>query len=342
MLILRPIVKSDTEAFIDLAFKAGIGLTSLPKNRQILTQRISQSIESFSKEIQQPGNERYLFVLEDLKTNTIGGVCGIIAKENSKIPQYYYRIEQFTPKQVHPSVPVHPIPILRTIHYYDAPSEICSLFLLPEFRHDHYGRLLSLGRFLFIGDNLHRFDPCLYAKMCGYFNEDKVSLFWEGIGRHFFDIDFDSLVHLTDEEEIDIGSILPTYPIYISLLPKQVQECIGKIHQETRPAINMLMQEGFQISDEMHVFDGGPILEIETKEVRSIKESILGKVIEISNRPIESQTYIVSNNRLDFRACFSTLQIQKNGISIPAQTADALNVHLDDTIRFVTLHGEPL
>src|SRR5437870_1884708 len=135
MIIVRPIRNNDAEVFIKFAFTAGIGMTSMPKNREQLHKKIIDSEMSFSKDIQKPGNEEYLFVLEDLATGSIGGTCGINSKTGFVQPKYFYRIETEQNDSAILSAPQQ-IPVMNVVSYRDASSEICSLYLLPEFRRE--------------------------------------------------------------------------------------------------------------------------------------------------------------------------------------------------------------
>lgn len=335
MIIVRPIKQSDAESFIQLAFTAGIGMTSMPKNREILLEKITASERAFSNDVTQPGAEEYLFVLEDLTTGEIGGTCGINAKTGCGQPKYFYQIEkeqQFSKVLSEPQQ----IMLMRPVCYRDAPSEICSLYLLPEYRKEGLGRLLSLSRFLFAACHLHRFDSTIYAEMRGFVDKAENCPFWDGVGRHFLDIDYDELMRLRDFGNFDPSEVLPEHPIYLSLLPTEVQDVIGKIHSNTWPAYNMLTQEGFYATNEIDVFDGGPKIEALLREVRAVKASHQDTIIEIHRSPIESSRYIISNNRLNFRSCFSSLSKGAKGISISADAAEALQLNVGDTIRYVT------
>lgn len=339
MLVIRSISKKDAEAFIELAFEAGMGLTSLPKNREVLLQRIEDSERSFLKEIRLPDDENYLFVLEDTETKKLGGVCGITSQAGQSTPLYFYHIET-----TYQSGPLYTtpfkIPLMRMVRYYNAPTEICSLYLSPTFRHEGLGRLLSLSRFLFIACHRERFDKIIFAEMRGYHNKSLISPFWEGIGKNFIDLEFKTLMHLRDEGSLDISQVLPTNPIYISLLPKNIQDSIGKIHPNTLPALNMLIQEGFYHTDEIDVFDGGPKIEAETDQIRTIKESILAKIKGISEVCDKGPHYIICNNCLDFRACLGFLQIDSlNEVFISSEVAQALKLQIGDLIRYAAPKG---
>lgn len=330
--VVRPISLNDTESFIDIALHASLGMTSMPKNRERLVKRIDDSLQAFQQDVQKPENERYIFVIEDTQTKEIGGTSSIVAREKHEHPVCIFSKQEFiTPTKI--------IPILQKVSYYDTPSEICSLYLLNKFQKQGAGRLLSLARYLYIAAFPDRFDKMVWSWLRGYIDANNHSAFWDGIGRHFFEHTLEDLMHLRDIRAIDINSIIPDHPIYIDLLPKIVQKFIGKVHHDTLPALNILFQEGFQMTDDMDPIDGGPIVEAETATVRTISTSIIEKVYEITKDPINSPQFILSNNNRDFRACYGKLKrLGHHGVSIHEEVAKALNVGAGDLIRYVTTH----
>lgn len=329
MYVVRPITKRDTEAFIDMAFKAS-GMTSLPKNRALLQQKIADSEHAFATYVEKPGNEKYIFVLENLSTHTIGGICGIDAKTGIDHPLYFYHIEESQESSMQQSNP-----IMRIVEYRNGPSEIRSLFLTHELRREGVGRLLSLSRFLFIATHRPRFDDTLFAEMRGYVDGHGHTPFWEGIGQHFFDMDIDQINALRDQGLITTPAILPHNPIYISLLPPEVVESIGKVHDGTQPALKLLVEEGFHLTNDVDVFDGGPKIEAKTDDIREVGRSLVATIAEISSHPIDAPRCIACNNRLDFRACYASLAKDSSpGVVIAAEVAEALHVKVGDTIRY--------
>lgn len=334
MMIIRPIRSEDTETFVKIAFDAGIGLTSLPKNREKLVERIHKSEASFRKNVMHPADEFYLFVLEDLQTGKIGGTCGITAQTARQSPLFFYRVER---KEKHEDAAhaIRKIPTMRAVQYRNYWSEICSLYLCDDFRHHGIGRLLSLSRFLFIANDPKRFTKMLFAEMRGHI-ADHGCVFWEGIGKHFVEAEFETLMQMRDDGQIDLTQALPAHPIYLELLPKEVQDSIGTVHENTMPALKMLLQEGFQLSHEIDVCDGGPKVEVEVCEIRSIKKSSVKPVAEIVKQPISSPQHILAKQSTDFRACLGTIDANKNGgVVITAECAAALQLKVGDTIRYV-------
>lgn len=334
--VIRPINWNDLDAFTSFALMARVGITSMPKNRDLLRKKIETSLCSFAAEISEPKKESYLFVLENMHSGETGGVCGICSKTGVTEPKYYYQVDIIhkeamglpVPKQIH---------VLRPINFHNGPTEIGNLYLDPHFRKEGLGRLLSLSRFLFIACFPDRFDDVVVAEMRGDIDKNNTSPFWEGFGRHFLDMEFPELMHLLEKGKGFIPRILPDFPVYISLLSKQTQEAIGKVHENTRPALNLLNQEGFKHSDYIDIFDAGPMITARQESIRTIKESKLANVHEIKEGPIESELFILCNNQIDFRACYGKLQIAaEDNVIISPSVAEALKVKTGDLIRYVT------
>lgn len=337
MIVIRPITKSDLKVFAEFSFESLLGMTNLPRDRDKLHDKMTLSELSFQKHVEKPGGEEYFFVLEDLTTGRIGGTCGILSQNNAR-RNFLYRIESISLDAKHISSPKE-IKILRAIYSSLAASEVCSLYLQPTFRHSGQGRLLSLSRFLFIAAHRHRFEKKITAEMRGYIDQRQISPFWEAVGSHFCNLSFVEVMAQLDQDRTFISEILPKFPIYISLLPKEAQEVIGKTHESTKPAINMLMQEGFAFNNEVDIFDGGPLLVAPTNSIRAIKNSTLTHITTTSDSLSEETEYILANDRLDFRACFGRMQIlSKNHALINEEVANALLVNDGDSIRYISIH----
>lgn len=340
MIIIRPIKEKDTEAFVKMAFEAGIGMTSMPKNREILEKRVQESVQSFADAAFAFESGCYLFVLEDLKNKIIGGTCGIIPKTGRHSPLPFYHVKHLEQhKRIGSSIKT--VPTLHVVHHKNYWTEICSLYLTKDYRHSGLGRLLSLSRFLFIAAFPERFDTKIFAEMRGHVNASKVSTFWEGIGQHFVDTDFETLMHLRDEGVMDLKEALPLHPIYIELLPKNVQDSLGKIHEETQAALQMLTQEGFQLSNEFDVCDGGPKIEATTTKIRSVEASVVGEVGEMTRETLNTSPLLLSNNKIAFKACLSPIKKHSSeAIIVPIDVAEALDLNIGDKIRYVSPYKE--
>jgi len=327
MIIIRPIKKSDFAAFEALANIASTGMTNLPKNHSVLERKINESLLSFSKHLDCVEQENYLFLLENSETSEIGGTCAIISKTGLQKPLHFFKT-RFLEK--------NGMKLLDAVSYTNAPSEICALYLKPEFRKEGWGRLLSLSRFMFMAAFPTRFDDLVFAEMRGFISKENRSPFWEAIGQHFLDIDYVDLMDRVGSGLLDYRHVIPDYPLYVSLLPKEVQEIIGTVHPSTKPALNMLLQQGFVLTGEVDLFDAGPRIEAKTAHVHTIKESLTGNVASITHTSFDAVRYIISNERLDFRACYGQLHVPGNGqIYLSPEMASGLEVKLGDLIRYI-------
>ena len=336
MFVIRPVRQHEGPAIEKLVKHVSLGITSLPRSRELIEHRINQSIKAFSQvNLNQPVNEKYLFAFEDTKTAEIIGVCGIYSKTGIDEPLYFYRIKTIYEKS--DSLPLSTdIKVLVPIYYPHGPSEIGSLFLKPQFRKEGIGRLLSLSRFLFMATFPERFDQKVFALMRAFHDKEQHFPFWEGVGRHFIAMEYGQFIEIRHQREHFIQNVLAKYPVYVSLLTKDTQEAIGRIHPNTQPALTMLMKEGFYLTDEIDLFDGGPKVEAITSEIRTIKKSRVATVEDITAREFNSPRYLISNLNLDFRACQGTMGVHENAkVALNKDTADALSIKIGDKIRYI-------
>ncbi|RMH43944.1 MAG: arginine N-succinyltransferase [Gammaproteobacteria bacterium] len=335
MVVVRPAQLDDVETMYQLALEAGHGLTTLPANRERLTQKVLHSQASFDKSVQAAGDEYYLFVLE----NDDGEVIGTSALEAAvglKQPFYTYKVGTI----VHSShtLGVHnQVETLFLGNDYTGATELCTLFLSPRYRKGHNGRLLSKARFLFLAQFPERFANLVIAEMRGYSDEQGRSPFWEALGRHFFSMSFaeaDRLSGLGSNQFI--AELMPKHPIYTCLLPEEARQVIGQVHPHTRPALKLLQSDGFRYRKYVDIFDAGPTIECETDKITTVRESRTGVVTEIENQNSElGVMHLISNTRLaGFRAVVAPLLgTQEEGYIISERVAERLNINKGDTIR---------
>ena len=321
-----------------LAKLTSYGMSSLPDDEEILQKRILKSEDCFAKKTDKPRGETYLFALENLDKGKMIGVCGIVSKVGVGEPFYTYKIET----AVHESEKLkvrRKIQFLTPVSEHNGPCEIGSLYLSPENRKSGLGRFLSLSRFLFMAENTDLFDPIVIAKMRGVIEKDGSSAFWNSVGKHFFDIKYTEANYLSMINKQFIAELLPKHPIYIQLLPKDAQKVIGKVHKNTKPALKILMDEGFKFDNMVSIFAAGPILCCNIRYIRSVKESIKITVAQIKDKKIKSELFIISNTSKNYRACVGHIKIDSSGTAqLEKETASALRVEVGNPVRFVPLY----
>lgn len=340
MYVIRPMVRGDFDTLVEFAFQSE-GMSSLPKNKELLWKKIESSERAFAATLEKPVHELYLFALEETETNEVAGICGICSKTGIDAPLYVFEIEK-THKQTPKGIPdLKPIRALKAVSLIEAPTELCTLFLSRNHRKAGLGRLLSLSRLLFMAAFPNRFDTHVFAEMRGYMGKDELSPFYEGVMHCFVNLDRQKMVHQMEKGLGFLPYVLPDYPIYIELLPQEVQTCVGKVHPHTEPALRMLKEEGFQETGQVDLLDAGPWISAPIAEIRTFRESCTATLKTISSDVLKGEPFLVSNEKLAFRACMTPLQIQKEGTAIlPALVAEMLQVQPGDLIRYIMPHKE--
>ncbi|CCN37891.1 Arginine N-succinyltransferase [Vibrio nigripulchritudo SO65] len=337
MLVVRPITKQDYEALNTCAVESGHGFTSLPVNEELLTNRIDHSVYSFGKpEVTEPGDEGYLMVGFDSETGEVAGTTGIEASIGWDVPFYTYHIS----KVVHssPKLGVNNVVKLLTFgNNYTGCSEICTLFLRPQFRQGLNGRLMSKCRFLMMAEHPHRFSETVFAEMRGVSDDEGNSPFWQWLQEHFFSIDFTMADYLTGiGKKGFIADLMPKLPIYINLLSPEAQAVIGKVHDNTRPALRLLEQEGFSCRGYVDIFDAGPSVECDLRNIESVRHSFRAKVSVQEHS--SAQHYLICNSSFEnFRATAATAAYDKatDTVMLSQEVANALEVKDGDYVRLL-------
>ncbi|MDH4469152.1 MAG: arginine N-succinyltransferase [Bacteriovoracaceae bacterium] len=349
MLVLRPIELNDLNPLMDLLADAGHGLTSLPRDLAILEKRIRMSIASFADPLHQgPNGEVYLFVMEDLNSGELAGVCGIISKIGGFEPYYFYELKE----SIHESKMLKLKQTIHALHFYkthSGPAEICSIFLSPKFRNSQNGRFLSLSRFLFIAEYRNRFEHHIIAEMRGMVDENGYSPFYAAVGQKFFHIPFTEADKLSMVNKSYVEDMLPKEPIVVELLPSDAQYVIGRVHPQTEPALKILQYEGFQRTNLLGIFEPGPIVKAELDELRSVKDSKKMVIEDIVNDEEEDfknhhphdplrDMYIISNAKSEkYKCCLGKIKIVNQKVIISLESATSLRVKVGDSVRFVSL-----
>lgn len=343
MLIIRPARETDLEQLLAISVHTGSGMTTMPSDRNSWESKLAKSVASFAFPTQQAKGEIYFLVMENTDTQTIAGTCAIYAGIGLDRPFYSYKLSTLTKASKEINVTVY-MKVLYLVNDYTEATEIGSLFLLPEYRRNGNGRFLSRCRQLMIADFPERFSETIFAELRGWLEESGRSPFWEHLGRKFFKLTYEEADYLSAVKGSQfISDLMPEYPIYIDLLPKEAQDVIGKVHQDGIAALKLLQKEGFQYTGYVDIFDAGPCVQCNRDQIYSVansKISTINHIVNNSKLKLDSnQHYIISNRNIDhYRMVAQTLQIlDENSIVIESETADKLNVKAGDTLRFIKL-----
>ncbi len=341
MMLFRRAKEADLDAIYELAKHAGVGITTLPKDKELLYQRIKWSCASFQKTIKRPHCEYYLFVLEEPTTQKIVGTAAIEAAVGHELPFYSYKLSKRT-RICHSLNIRSDYEVLNLVNDNQGRSELCTLFLEPAFRHSSNGLLLSRARFLFIAHYPTRFATLIIAEMRGIADESGHSPFWDNVGRHFFHMTYAKADFLTlSTNKQFIADLMPRNPIYVKLLSPEAQLAIGKPHQSSLPAMNILLRDGFRYNSYVDIFDAGPTIEAPRNQIRTIITSHISVIKSLSDE-VKSKQFLLANTKLDFRATISQaiFNEQQESCVISKNTAQLLAVNCGDCLRIAPLQIE--
>src|SRR5471032_2054816 len=318
MLVVRAIQADDLDALYVMASQVGSGMTTLKPDMKMLGDRLAIAVASFAETIP-PEKRDYMFVMEDTDTGKLAGVCAIKGAVGLEKPFYNYRIGTL----VHSSRELDVFTRMETLYLSNdltGSTELCSLFLHPDYRTGNNGRLLSKCRFLFIAQFPNLFTEKLIAEMRGYQEEDGRSPFYEGLGRHFFKMDFN---HVDDLTALGKKSFIA------ELMPRRLLE-----------------QEGMYFEGYCDIFDAGPVLQARVSELRAMRESTVSTIglatdwdAACAPEAAVNEPVLVSNTVLkDFRMILSHAAPVNGAIELPEAEQRLLNCHTGDAVRTLSLN----
>ncbi|HEY0286987.1 MAG TPA: arginine N-succinyltransferase [Pseudomonas sp.] len=338
--IVRPARLSDLSALHALAQQSLVGVTSLPDDKKRLEQRLRDSEASFSSDVDYPGEEDYLFVLEHSATGELLGCAGIQANCGFSQPFYSLRHDVFV--HASPALGIkHKVHALSLCHDLGGNSLLKGFHVVAPLREGPAAQLISCARLLFIATQPRRFASRLVAEMVGCADEQGNSPFWDALGQHFFGMPYAQAEALgASGDRTYLAELLPHYPIYVSLLPEQAQGVMGQVHPGAKRPYDILLSEGFESERYIDVYDAGPTLEANTAHVRSVVDSQV-VALRITREVVawNAPAWLVSNQRL---AGYRAMIIRSNWLAgrpltITADQAAALQLNEGDSVRLVRL-----
>ncbi|HTJ93805.1 MAG TPA: arginine N-succinyltransferase [Pararobbsia sp.] len=340
MMVVRSVQTRDLDAVLALANETGPGLTTLKPDRAALAARIDRIVRTVRGEaaLHEQG---YLFVMEDTATHEVVGVCGLEAAVGLELPFYNYRVSTV----VHASKELNVwsrTSLLTISHDLTGYAELCSLFLSPRARAHGAGGLLSRSRFMFIAQFLNRFPERICAEMRGYFDENGESPFWQALGSHFYQIDFNAADYLSAQgKKAFIAELMPRHPVYVRLLPAAAQQAIGVTHKDTLPARRMLEGEGLRYENHVDIFDAGPVLECHTSDLRTVRASRVLAVGPAGDDAPEVKCLVSNLSIDDFRVIAATVRVGAATVALDAEQSAALKAYAGAQVRVLVQAPAP-
>ncbi|HEX4883738.1 MAG TPA: arginine N-succinyltransferase [Casimicrobiaceae bacterium] len=342
MYSVRPIARDDLGSVLALSERTGRGLTTLPANSERLADRIERSIASFDGSAAL-ADQFYMFALVEAATGQVAGISAIAAAVGLKEPWYNFRVGTL----VHASSALGvytAVPTLFLANDHTGHTELASLFVDHAHRHGRNGPLVAKSRLLFIAEFAARFAPKVIAELRGRLDADGRSPFWEGLGRHFFAMEYTTADYLTGiGQKAFIAELMPRHPVYVNLLAADARAAIGEVHDDTLPARAMLEQEGFRYEGYVDIFDAGPTVECYRDNIHAVRQSKLlavqiGADDPVLDGPADDVPWLVANRRFDdWRAILASAPARADRMPLMPHAAAALRVQEGDVVRAVPL-----
>jgi len=170
------------------------------------------------------------------------------------------------------------------------------------------------------------------------------SPFWEGLGRHFFAMEYSTADYLTGlGQKSFIAELMPRHPVYVNLLPPDARDAIGAVHDDTRPARTMLEQEGFRYEGYVDIFDAGPTLECFRDNIHASRQSQLlpvqlGEEDPVPDSLTDDVPWLIGNRKFaEWRVIVATAPSRAERLPLMPYAAEALGVGEGDIVRAVPL-----
>lgn len=352
MLFVRPGRLADLDALAQMARTARPVLHSLPHDRRALEARVALSEDSFRADADFPGEEFYLFVLEDSETGRLLGTASIVAAAGYSEPFYAFRNDALihASRELHVNRKIH---ALTMSHELTGKSRLAGFYVDPALRGDAAAHLVSRARMMYIAAHRRRFTPEVFSLLLGVTDENGASPFWEAVGRKFFRRDFaDIEVESGGRSRTFIAEVMPVYPVYVPLLPEAAQRVLGEPNQHGLLAYDIHLEEGFEPDRYVDIFDAGPVLTAQidraacvthngARTVRNAGQA--GQAGSSADADTAGLTHLVATGEGDaFRCVLADLPdaAAGNAIDAPLDAAAraALGVVDGDTVRCVPLH----
>jgi arginine N-succinyltransferase len=286
MHLIRRARNADVDILLKLAKM--VHFINLPADKDIIAEKIHRSRESFravheglplSVDVNDKsavGNSPlFMFIIEDTESGNTLGTCMIIARMGGPgVPNISFELSKkhFFSEDLQQGTS-HTVATL--VLDESGPTEIGGLILAPSARRHarKLGKQISLIRFHYIGLRRAIFADRILAEMMAPITPDGRNTLWEYLGRRFINLPYTEADKFCQRSREFMTSLLPREPIYLSLLPPEARNLVGRVGPDTEPARAMLEALGFRYTNRIDPFDGGPHLEALTDQIPLVRET---------------------------------------------------------------------
>lgn len=343
MIVLREANEQDLdglESLSHIAAEKHPGFLNIANDRDQWRDKIRKSVESFSDKIADKMECKYIFVAEDLESKKIYGVSMVAAQHGTvETPHFFFEVasEQKFSQTINTGF-IHGT--LKLKYDTNGPTEIGGLLVDPEARNsaERIGRQISFVRFLYMGVHKTRFKRRVLAELLPPLTKKGKSPLWEAVGRRFTNMDYTEADILSAKNKEFIFSLFPTGKIYVSFLPAEARNAIGKVSKDTEPVMHMLKKIGFQYRNQVDPFDGGPHLSANIDEIRpiqNIKPLTYNGEFSTKTENMTQWGIVAPKSDGPFRAINVEAAVTGNSVQFSVAHAEAIGVKISDQVYFM-------
>lgn len=348
MILLRAVNENDIaglEALSQIAAERHPGFLNIANDRDQWRDKVRHSIESFADRLGNKTEAKYLFVAEDTVMGKIVGVSMVAAQHGTEeTPHFYFEVgsEQKFSQTINTGF-IHGT--LKLKYDNNGPTEIGGLLVDPDARNasNRVGRQISFVRFLYMAMNKTKFKRRVLAELLPPLTKKGKSPLWEAVGRRFTNMDYTEADILSAKNKEFIFSLFPAGKIYVTFLPAEARNAIGKVSKETEPVMHMLKKIGFEYRNQVDPFDGGPHLIAQMDEIVPVKNAKPGvyrgeqvSADEAGSKLNQSATGLVTGRSVSpFVAVHVDALVRGSDIYFSAEFAKAAQINVGDQIYFM-------
>jgi arginine N-succinyltransferase len=335
MFLLREVYPEDLDGLHAVA--AHLDSVNLPADPQVLCDLIGVSKKSFAGQLD-VFKRQYIFALFERRADGRDHLIGtsmIHAQHGTRrAPHIFFDV--LRDERYSETLDRHFVHrILRIGYNYNGPTEIGGLVLLPEYRHHEValGRWLSYIRFLYIALHRQSFRDEVLSELMPPLQPDGTSLLWESLGRHFTEMSYQEADRISQTNKEFIRTLFPSEPIYVTLLPKDVQAMIGQVGPETRGVEKMLRRIGFEYAERIDPFDGGPHFIAGTDEITLVAASRRARLADEERAGAQSGLVCLERDvPPHFAAIGSRFDLDGDRVYLPRETREIIGASQGDEI----------
>jgi arginine N-succinyltransferase len=344
MILLREANESDIdglETLSNIAAERHPGFLNIANDRDQWRDKVRASLDSFSDRIHDKMACKYIFVAEDTTSRRLCGVSMVAAQHGTEeTPHFFFEVssEQKFSETINTGF-IHGT--LKLKYDTNGPTEIGGLLVDPEFRNsaERFGRQVSFVRFLYMGIHKPRFKKRVLAELLPPLTKKGKSPLWEAVGRRFTNMDYTEADILSSKNKEFIFSLFPTGKIYVTFLPAEARNAIGKVSKDTEPVMYMLKKIGFQYRSQVDPFDGGPHLIANMDEIlpiRNLRALTYGGEQPAAGDGGEAlQGLVTVRQQSPFRAVSVSGRVDSSHLYFSAAQADAIGLKTGDHVWFM-------